>query len=1316
MALPPFVVPTARRLLAGGLLAAVAIWIGGEVFERARLGSDLAASRTRLHAEVSQQVSELSHRLDLAVRSVTLDADTVRLAERGDADATRRLFDQAASAASAGGESVAVTIVAADNRPIAWVGRSQDVPDARLTGDASLFLAQSTQGLQLVRIQPAVDAADAGRHIGAIVAEAPLARHGQAPIADAEFSLDTTIVPAPLRLQFEGAAETGPGVLVIRTPTGEPLAAVEVSDASLQAARAGMRDRRLAAELALMALLLLLATGPLLDWRRLTRSAGAAAGLTVAVALLLVAARAVLWVAVRRVDLASSTLAPAAPFTVWTALILASPIDFMLTSFLAAALMALAVSTLALWRSGHRIGVGVVLVDRPASAGFFLASQLAAGVTVLALLVWYETILRTQISAAQVDLLRFAIDTSDGVRLQVAVGLLALNTAVIGLGVLLLQASRTSWVFPPSNRAWRIRGLFAWMAPALLLWWPGVADQYAPLLPTMLALVFIVATALTVHRTRARLRHSSQATRLIASFVALVLPSVVLYPSLVDAASRAKRQLVESRYAPEVMNQRRDVRLKLQQALTEIDRLETLNELVRASDPPVSGPPPTDAAFLVWSQTSLATQRMTSSIEIHNGSGEMVSRFAMKLPESDRAQPWVESSCDWEFLEEVSPFFAVERRLLHAGRAICVDGPNGRRHVGSVVVHATLDYANLSFISAQSPYVALIRSGQTRPEPGMRTEVELHVYGWSRRVLYSSGQTAPPLTAAMFRGAFGARAPFWATVDRDDARLDVYVMNDRAAIYALGMARQTAFGHLVTIAELVTLAFVAFVLVVAGGMLFNVALARAPASGRTLLDEVRASFYRKLFLAFVAAAIVPVLALALVSRAYIASLMFADIESEATRIANVASRVVEDVGAIQERGQSALSLVDDNLVVWLSRVIAEDVNIFDGANLLASSERNLFASGLLPTRTPGEVFRAILLDGRPAFLGREVAGGLEYLIAAAPVHIRGREAVLTVPLTSRQQETQAQIDELDRRVLLAALLFIMLGAGMGYYMAERIADPVNRLMRATRRIAHGDLDARVLATSSDELRRLVEAFNQMAADLRRQRDELERTNRLEAWAEMARQVAHDIKNPLTPIQLNAEHVRRVHADQGRPMGGVIDDCVLNILGQVRLLRQISSEFSSFASSPEPNPIDANLAELVTEVVEPYRPGLAGRVTIVTDVPPTLPRLRIDRMLIGRALTNVIENALHAMPGGGTLTVDATGVGDRVVQFRVSDTGVGMDAEALSKIFEPYFSTKAIGTGLGLTIAKRNVEASGGTIAVTSEPGQGTSVTMTLPVA
>ena len=308
------------------------------------------------------------------------------------------------------------------------------------------------------------------------------------------------------------------------------------------------------------------------------------------------------------------------------------------------------------------------------------------------------------------------------------------------------------------------------------------------------------------------------------------------------------------------------------------------------------------------------------------------------------------------------------------------------------------------------------------------------------------------------------------------------------------------------------------------------------------------------------------------------------------------------------------------------------------------------------------------------------------------------------------------------------MLFSLLGAALGYWMAERIADPVNRLTRATRRIARGDLDARIAATSSDELRRLVEDFNQMAADLKRQRTELERTQRLEAWADMARQVAHDIKNPLTPIQLSAEHARRVNIDRGRPLSPVLDECVDRDpdagdaapadLGRVLQLRLVADAAAG---------ADVGGGARFDEVVEPYRDRARATASRSrSQAPDDLPPVTIDRTLFARALTNVIENALHAMPGSGRLTivsrVDVIANPQSAVRNRdasiveIADTGVGMDREALDRIFEPYFSTKATGTGLGLTIAKRNVELNGGTIDVRSERGVGTTVTLTLPIA
>ena len=212
-------------------------------------------------------------------------------------------------------------------------------------------------------------------------------------------------------------------------------------------------------------------------------------------------------------------------------------------------------------------------------------------------------------------------------------------------------------------------------------------------------------------------------------------------------------------------------------------------------------------------------------------------------------------------------------------------------------------------------------------------------------------------------------------------------------------------------------------------------------------------------------------------------------------------------------------------------------------------------------------------------------------------------------------------------------------------------------------------DANDPLVSNSSLRRDASDFNRMADDLKRQRAELERTQRLEAWAEMARQVAHDIKNPLTPIQLSAEHAQRVNIDRGRPLSPTLDECVGAILHQVALLRQIASEFSSFASSPTARPEPTSLPALLEEVVSPYRTALTGRVRLTVDAPGDLPLVMLDRNLFARAVTNVIENALHAMPGGGALTIRARAsesAADQVIVEVIDTLAQGTVEEAIGQ--------------------------------------------------
>jgi signal transduction histidine kinase len=178
---------------------------------------------------------------------------------------------------------------------------------------------------------------------------------------------------------------------------------------------------------------------------------------------------------------------------------------------------------------------------------------------------------------------------------------------------------------------------------------------------------------------------------------------------------------------------------------------------------------------------------------------------------------------------------------------------------------------------------------------------------------------------------------------------------------------------------------------------------------------------------------------------------------------------------------------------------------------------------------------------------------------------------------------------------------------------------------------------------------------------------------------------------------------------------VFDQCVTTIVRQVRLLRQIASEFSTFAGTPTPRFEPVALDAVVESIVAGYR--TSDRVELDVDVGAALPAVRVDRTLLVRALTNIVENAVQAMPQGGTLTVRASApAGSDRVTLTVRDTGVGMDPEAAARAFEPYFSTKTAGSGLGLPNAKRNIELCGGTIALESAPGAGTLVTIALPVA
>ncbi len=1299
---------SALRIGIGGVVCALLVLAAGWVVQRAALGVDDAGMRMRVETEVRSAFDRMARRLREMALEVG-DPATIRAGIEADTAAVRRLLSNAAAVVSREAPSdSAITIYGSDGEPVAWAGRPSDLPSDRLQGEEAWFAAPGASGLRLMYVRPV---AENGARLGTIAVERPVTlgvdaigrRVGGLQGQDTDaFRFPTWIADVSMQLRYEGEPTAdGATTFAIEDPSGNRLLTATVDSDDLAATRTRWQSATRSAALIVLAVTLLLCCGPLIDWRNRARSVGSyvtALALTCGV---IVIARVIL----RATSPADWSAAPVFSGVPYTSTLLApfliSPFDFLLTAGAALALVTLllfAIESLRIHGRQHRRAVS----DAPLP---FVIMQLVAGLGVAAVFLAHLALLRDTITDTSLDLLHFSLHSWDTSRLVMQVGLLMAHASAVGLAVLILRAALYRWRLPRTDwRMWSVT-LIAWAVPSLTLQLT-MGQSGARAIPLLAAILVAIALAATAGRLVARYRHGSQAFRLTLLTLPMIAPAFAFYPTVVQLARDAKEQFIETSYAPQVRNLRQNVQMQVQQSLGQIDAFPDLVDLITPGSEVL-----TDPAFQVWQNTAMASYQITSSVELYGPNGKLVSRFAFNLPEDLTAPPTSEErSCEWDIYDEVAPFFAEERRILHAGRAVCSSDPNAPP-LGSIVVHALPDdYGNLPFISSRNPYVELLLPADRARSEGLTgRDVEFAVYGWSRSPLYSDAATPWPLPDEVFARVEGSRDSVWAQLARGQQRYDVYLLNDRGGIYALGFPVISPLDHLVNLAELIVLAVLVYVLLLTANAIFKV-LSRRELGGPALLREMRASFYRKLFLAFVAAVFIPVVTLVLVTRYYVAAQMEATIEQEAIRTASAAGRVVEDLAA--PRAEQLGLGVDDNLMVWVSRLIDQDVNMFVGARLLATSERNLFASGLLPTRVDADVYHALALRNEAASVTRERIGEFEYLVAATPLSVR-QQGILTVPLTSRQRDIDEQLDTLDRRALLAALLFIFGGALLGYRMAERISDPVNRLTRATRRIARGDLDARIAATSSDELRRLVEAFNGMAADLQRQRGELERTHRLEAWAEMARQVAHEIKNPLTPIQLNAEHLRRVHADRGEPLSPVLQDCVATILAQVKLLRQIASEFSSFASSPTARPAEVDLTVLLHEIVDPYRVGLDGRIHLEVAIPPALPAVFADRNLVSRSLTNIVENALHAMPGSGTLSVAAT-VDDGWVRIRISDTGAGMDEEALARAFEPYFSTKASGTGLGLPIAKRNVELSGGTITVQSERDKGTTVEIALP--
>ena len=295
-----------------------------------------------------------------------------------------------------------------------------------------------------------------------------------------------------------------------------------------------------------------------------------------------------------------------------------------------------------------------------------------------------------------------------------------------------------------------------------------------------------------------------------------------------------------------------------------------------------------------------------------------------------------------------------------------------------------------------------------------------------------------------------------------------------------------------------------------------------------------------------------------------------------------------------------------------------------------------------------------------------------------------------------------------RTAITVAAAGILMGIALSWWAAARITRPVRRLAESAGRVAAGDWGATVEVASTDEMGQLAGAFNRMTHELVEQRERLVQAERVAAWRELARRLAHELKNPLFPLQITVENMQRARESYPEQFDEVFREGTSTLLAELSNLKQIIARFSDFAKMPAPEMEPVNLNEIAAETMRLFEGQLAkARVRASTELDAALRPVEADREQVTRVLRNLILNAIDAMPEGGTLTVRTVAL-ETGARLEVSDTGQGLTPEECERLFTPYYTTKTHGTGLGLAIVQSVVSDHKGRIAVVSEKGKGTT--------
>ncbi|HHN47633.1 MAG TPA: sensor histidine kinase [Bacteroidales bacterium] len=414
-----------------------------------------------------------------------------------------------------------------------------------------------------------------------------------------------------------------------------------------------------------------------------------------------------------------------------------------------------------------------------------------------------------------------------------------------------------------------------------------------------------------------------------------------------------------------------------------------------------------------------------------------------------------------------------------------------------------------------------------------------------------------------------------------------------------------------------------------------------------------------------------------------------------------------------------MTLELEDLLTQFSLVFFSDINLFDPYGwLLASSRPQIFDEGLISRRMNPEAFRQLAQQHKTSFIHNESIGSYNYLSAYMPLQNDQNHliAYVNLPYFARQSELRQEISTFLVAFTNIYIVLMAFGLVLALLLADYMLRPLMLLKANLRKVKLSESTQKIQWKGKDEISELINEYNRMTEELVKSAELLARSERESAWREMAKQVAHEIKNPLTPMKLSVQYLQKAWNEQAPDWDKRLQRFTQTLSQQIDSLSEIASAFSDFASMPTAANEKINLYDVIRSAANLYKN--IDNINIRVIGPPDQNQCFIlaDKRQILRVFNNLIQNSVQAIGDApnGLIEIETLKENDQW-HVRVTDNGTGISQEQKEKIFSPYFTTKSSGMGLGLAIVKNIVSGTGGSISFTSEENNGTSFHLYFPV-